>query len=112
MKYLVLIAIAVFAGMFGGYISHENSLGATAARTTITSPWTFSATTTANGNITVTSSNAATSTIDVGCIQTYATSTATPHHFAIANTGNATTTFDGSSSNFFLVDRYGKCPRI
>lgn len=88
------------------------NFGATTARTTITNPWTFSATTTANANITVTTTNAATSTIDVGCIQTYATSTLTPHHFAIANVVSGTTTFDGSNSSFFLVDRFGKCPRL
>jgi hypothetical protein len=112
MKYLVLIAVAVVAGMFGGYIGHENNLGATAARTTITSPWTFSATTTMNGNLTLTTTNTATSSAQVGCIQTTATSTVTPIRFVIGNTQAASTTFQGSNSNFTVLAQYGSCPRI
>lgn len=112
MKYAVLIGIAVISGMFGSYLFQQNdSFGAVAARTTITSPWTFTATTT-TANITVTTTNTATSTVDVGCVQTYATSTATPIHFAIGSTVHGTTTFDGSNSNFLVTARYGKCPRI
>lgn len=112
MKYAVLIGIAVISGMFGSYLFQQNdSFGAVAARTTITSPWTFTATTT-TANLTTGTSNTATTSVQTGCIQWYATSTATAHHMAIANTGNSTTTFDGSNSNFFVVDRYGNCPRL
>lgn len=114
MKYAVLIGFAVIAGMVGGYIQgHANpSFGATQARTTITSPWTFSATTTLNGNLTVTTANAATSTVQVGCIQTTATSTLTPIRFVIGNVQAASTTFQGSNSNFTVLAQYGSCPRI
>lgn len=74
--------------------------GATTARTTITNPWTFSATTTMNSNLVVTTADTATSSVQVGCIQTTATSTATPIKL------QATTT-PGTA-----YWSYGKCPKI
>lgn len=80
-------------------------LGATT--TTTNNPWIFKDDITVQGrNLNVTSSNSATSTIDVGCVQTYATSTATPWKLSISVTG-ATTTFNGT-----VYARYGTCPSI
>lgn len=55
-------------------------------------------------------SNAATSTTAEGCIQTTATSTATPIRFVIGNVQNATTTFQGTNANFTVLAQYGTCP--
>lgn len=62
------------------------------------------------GDLTITTSNAATSTASVGCIQTTATSTATPIRLTIGSTPQATTTFKGTTSNFFVLAQYGTCP--
>ena len=55
------------------------------------------------GTLTVTTSNTATSTAIVGCIQTYATSTATPVFL------QATTTKAGGVAAYFL---FGTCPNL
>jgi hypothetical protein len=56
------------------------------------------------GLLEVTTSNTATSTTKVGCIQTTATSTASPWRLRISATG-ATSTFNGS-----VYAEYGNCP--
>ena len=53
------------------------------------------------GSLTVTTANTATSTAVVGCIQTYATSTATPVRLS------ATTTATGGTEALFV---FGTCP--
>lgn len=58
---------------------------------------------TSGGTLTVTTSNAATSTLVVGCIQTYATSTATAIRIS------ATTTATGGS---MLYSVFGSCPNL
>lgn len=65
---------------------------------------------TANGGVTVTTSNTATSTTSVGCIQTTATSTATPIRFVIGSVQAATSTFQGTNANFTVLAQYGTCP--
>lgn len=62
------------------------------------------------GPFTVTTSNSATSTTAVGCIQTTATSTATPIRLVIGSTLQASTTFQGTNSNFSVFAQYGTCP--
>ena len=104
MKYVLLTVLAVLGGMLGAYLlgvaSGDLNVGATTARTTITNPWTFSATTTMSSNLVVTTANTATSSIQVGCIQFYATSTATAHRFLASTTPG------------IMYSAYGNCPRI
>lgn len=52
------------------------------------------------GTLNVTTSNTATSTLVVGCIEFYATSTATAHKFQASTTPGA------------MVSVYGSCPRL
>lgn len=108
MKNFIFVLIALAAGFVGAYVydNKELILGATTARTTITNPWTFSATTTLNSNLVVTTTNSATSTIQVGCIETTSTSTATKIKQEFVTTG-ATSTYAGT-----VYWSYGKCPRI
>lgn len=54
--------------------------------------------------------NAATSTAAVGCIQTTATSTASPIRIVIGNVANATTTFQGTNAHFTVLAQFGTCP--
>lgn len=67
---------------------------------------------TAGGTLTVTTSNSATSTASLGCIQTTATSTATPIKFVM----QATTTqgiagqVAANVGNFVVLGQYGNCP--
>jgi len=103
MKNFLFFVLAVAGGMLGAYTFKtvvEPLFGATTARTTITNPWTFSATTTMNGNLIVTSTNTATSTINAGCYEFYATSTNTVQKFQASTTPGA------------MYSQYGRCPRI
>ena len=105
MKDFTFLIIGVTMGAFLGvvvnhYMDYEKSFGATTARTTITNQWTFSATTTQNKPLIITTTNTATSTIIVGCFQFYATSTATPHNFLASTTPG------------IMYSSYGKCPSI
>lgn len=72
---------------------------------------TTTGTTTSNGNVVIPTSNTATSSIQVGCIQTVATSTATPIHLVIGSTLFGTTTFSGTS-NGFVAWQFGKCSGV
>ena len=60
--------------------------------------------------LTLTTSNTATSTAVIGCINTYATSTATAIHLTIGSGANATTTYDGTAAVGTVGWRYGVCP--
>ena len=62
-----------------------------------------------HAGIVVNSSNTATSTTQVGCIQGTATSTATPIRFVIGTSG-ATTTYQGTKSKGVVGWQYGTCP--
>jgi hypothetical protein len=57
-------------------------------------------TTVSGGTLTVTSSNTATSTVVVGCVQFYATSTATAHKFQASTTPGV------------MYSQYGTCPNL
>lgn len=61
------------------------------------------------GSLTVTTTNTATSTVSLGCIQTTATSTVTPVRFVIGSSG-ATTTHQGTNSVGVVAWQYGTCP--
>src|SRR3989344_2748650 len=69
-----------------------------------------------NGALTITSANNATSTIAVGCITMYATSTVTAIHLAFATAQMATTTTHlgtGDTDGTYggdVIWRYGACP--
>lgn len=115
MKNIIFFVLAIAGGVLGSYTFKnvvEPLFGATTARTTITNPWTFSATSTNNANIIVTTTNSATSSVQVGCIQTTATSTDTPIRWVIGSTVQATSTYQGATSQGAVVWQYGKCPRI
>lgn len=110
----IIVSASVIAGSALGtylYQQHVNGvpLGATTARTTITNQWTFSATTTMSKPLNITHTNTATSTIIVGCEQTYATSTATPLRSEIL--ASASTSINGATQ-FLKSYRYGSCPNI
>lgn len=63
-----------------------------------------------SGPLVVYTTNTATSTTSVGCIQTTATSTATPIRLELGNTTSATTTFRGVNGIGFVVWAFGNCP--
>jgi hypothetical protein len=66
---------------------------------------------TVNGSsFTLTTSNSATSTAIVGCIQMYATSTATAVRLTFAPSGNSTTTSQGAVSAGLVAYQFGSCP--
>lgn len=59
-----------------------------------------------SGDVSVTTSNTATSSIEVGCIQQYATSTATAWKFVIV----ASSTQIATGYNGLVYAKYGTCP--
>lgn len=65
---------------------------------------------TAGKTMTLTTSNTATSTLKVGCIQMNATSSATTVRITFGPAGNATTTSQGSNSNGIVAWQFGTCP--
>jgi hypothetical protein len=129
---LIIIAYLVF---MGGAAVPEASLFGAGDLTTVSNPWTFEDNVTlgdasgdtltltgtatfsqdttfsgGDGAIVVTTTNAATSSIEVGCTQTYATSTATPVVLQFSTANEATTTFSGTG--FGLVAwQFGSCPQ-
>lgn len=58
-----------------------------------------------------TTSNAATSTTALGCIQTIATSTATPIAIVFNKTATTSSMLNGQTAKGFVLWTYGKCPR-
>lgn len=65
---------------------------------------------TLGGNLTITSSNTATSTASVGCVQTSATSTATPVKLVLGKVGSSATTTLYNTSSGAVYWAYGNCP--
>ena len=104
------LAIAVLALVLAGYVAFapaSMSLGGTTnfdALTLDDGDLTIS-----DGNIRQTTSNSATSTASVGCIQTTATSTATPIRLVPASSG-ATTTYTGANAFGVMAWQFGTCP--
>jgi len=68
--------------------------------------------TVSGGTVSLATSNTATSTLAVGCIQTVATSTVTPIRLVISTTPAATGTFQGTNANFTVLAQYGSCPSL
>ena len=62
-----------------------------------------------NGALVVTTSNSATSTVSVGCIQTYATSTATSVHLEFHASSSLANSTNGATAGL-VVWKYGNCP--
>lgn len=60
--------------------------------------------------LTVNTSNTATSTASVGCVQTYATSTATPIHLEYSTTTVLASYNLGTVASGGVAWRYGACP--
>jgi len=63
-----------------------------------------------NGALTVTTTNSATSTMSVGCIQMYATSTDTAVALTFSTIATSTTMANGQSNNGYVLWKYGSCP--
>lgn len=63
-----------------------------------------------NGALTLTTSNSATSTAIVGCIQTYATSTATAIRQVYSTIATTSPTTAGSNTIGLVGWQYGTCP--
>ncbi len=116
MKIVLVFILALGGGILGSYLyEHKDDIahtfGATVARTTITNPWTFSATTTMSKPLIITTTNAATSTLQIGCIQTVATSTASPIRLMLSSI--ATSSVGYGETSFGLVGwRFGTCPNL
>lgn len=111
MKGLFQVILSVVGGMIGAaLLALPVHYGATVARTTITNPWTFATTTAFSAPVTLTTGNTSTSTLIVGCIQTYATSTATPVYLALGSSSAATTTY-GTLGRGSLAWQFGSCPK-
>ena len=128
LKYVWIAVCAVAIMSFGGYIYPQASgmlggttnfdslsLGETLTVTgasTLTGAATFTADATFNGGdgaVVITNSNTATSSIEVGCIQMTATSTATPTRIVMGSSG-ATTTHQGTAAAGVVAWQYGTCP--
>jgi len=67
-------------------------------------------TTTSGSDVVVTTSNTATSSVTVGCIQTYATSTETSVVLVPVNYATTTSAFDGSTTGMSMAAVFGTCP--
>jgi len=63
-----------------------------------------------SGDVTVTTSNTATSTLTVGCIQMYATSTATAVRLEFSTTTQLASYPNGTVPTGSVAWRYGTCP--
>jgi hypothetical protein len=114
---LLIVGYLVFSSLMGGAPAAE-PLGA-GDRTTVSNPWTFEDNVTlsadatfsgGDGAIVVTSSNTATSSIEVGCIQMYATSTATAGKLTLQSGTDAASTTGPTGLHFMPVWTYGNCP--
>ena len=114
--WMALIAVAIIAvlGLFLPMVKTP-SLGAVTGTTNysnlaLSGTLAVTGATTLGGNTTITTSNTATSTVTVGCIQTTATSTATPIRLVPGSGANATTTFNGTNAVGVIGWQYGTCP--
>jgi hypothetical protein len=75
---------------------------------------TFTGDVTLNGGddgLIITTTNSATSSIEVGCIQMYATSTASPWRLAFSSIASTTALYGGGTSDVAMMAQYGTCPR-
>lgn len=63
-----------------------------------------------NGALVLTTTNAATSTAQIGCIQTTATSTATPVILVLSSTASTSPTFGAGTAVGGVFWKFGTCP--
>lgn len=124
-KYAGVLATIAIVIAIGVYVSKDSNLGGgtrfpngISADSTSPSAGQVRGTTltttgaaTLGGNLTVTTSNSATSTLTVGCMQFYATSTATPWRTAIIALSTSTAIAGGGTADGYVVAQYGSCPR-
>lgn len=66
--------------------------------------------TVAGGSLSLTSSNTATSSATIGCINTYASSTGQTFHLAISSYATTTATFGQGTYGYPVVAIFGSCP--
>ena|SRR3990167_7339321 len=86
---------------------------------TLSSTLAVTATTTLARNLVITHTDVATSSVQVGCIQTYATSTDSPINMTFFATStlnidgaSVTSGFGGNAIQGLVLWSFGKCPRI
>ncbi len=116
---LLIIAYIGASALFGG----SGMLGAL-DRTTVGNPWVFTGTVThsstliqtgdatfngGDGAVVITTTNTATSSVEVGCIQTTATSTATPVKIVLSSIATSSPAF-GATTIGLAGWAYGTCP--
>lgn len=117
---LLIIAFLVASNLFGGSSGMFGALD----RTTVSNPWTFTGAVTmsstltqtgdatfggGSGAIVVTTTNTATSSVQVGCVQTTATSTATPIKIVLSSIATSSPAF-GDTTIGLVGWKYGSCP--
>lgn len=120
--YIKLVIAAILGGLIvWGVLSVTSQSFGVRDTSNITNPFnfqqgltsttgTFSGAITSGGDLTVTTSNTATSTITVGCVQTYATSTATPIHWSMDLTSTSTAANQyGTTVGGLVTWGYGSC---
>jgi len=103
----IALGIAVIALALAGF----SFLGGTSSSATLGGVTNFDALTLSTGPLVVTTTNTATSSMTVGCINSYATSTATAIKLIPgAANASASSTFSGGTSAGFVIWQYGSCP--
>lgn len=116
---LTLSGLVVLGVFFG--VNHTGQIGAVQRNgtSTITNPFVFTQGLTLTGDgstgsktFTVTTSNSATSTATVGCLQTYATSTATAIRLVLGSIATSSGSYDGVNTVGLVGWRYGTCPNL
>lgn len=106
--------ISSASSTFSGKLQASSTLQATGA-TTLFSTLTVSGDATLSGGsgaLTLTTTNAATSTATIGCVQTYATSTETPVRLELTTSAVSTTTHRQAAAQIggTMVWIFGTCP--
>ena len=100
-------------------LNGETITNATDGTVALTGAFSVSGATTLTGDVTmsggdgalvITTANNATSTIQVGCIQTTATSTLTPVRLVLSSAGTTTATFGAGTASGGVSWQYGTCP--
>ena len=94
------------ASTLTGNVTAAGTLAVTGA-STLTGDVTMSG---GSGALVITTTNAATSTIQVGCIQTTATSTETPVRLVLSSAASSTPTFGAGNAVGGVSWQYGTCP--
>ena len=113
-KFIALIILALVVGFALGRVTTSGIGGTTnfdaielSEGLTVTGDSTIS-----GGTLNVTTSNTATSTAKIGCVQTYATSTATAVRFVIGSIATSSTSYGGTNTIGLVGWQYGSCPNL